>query len=84
MKSTGIQSNSLYREAGSERRGKKTCWLEWGEEVEGGGSEGASATGDGGQAAVSLTPEVDGKPVYIFEGSQCGGSYVAYFCTWRS
>lgn len=52
--------------------------------MEDGGSEGASAVGGGGQAAVLLTPEVDGRPVYIFESSQFEGSYVGYFCTWRS
>ena len=58
LKSTGIQYNSWHTEAGIERTSKKSYQLEWGEEVEDGRSEGSSAIGDGGQAAVSLTPEV--------------------------
>ena len=34
--------------------------MEEGEEVGDGRAEGSSATGDGGQAAVSLMPDVDG------------------------
>ena len=34
--------------------------MEEGEEVGDGGAEGPSATGDGGRAAVSLTPDADG------------------------
>ena len=34
--------------------------MEEGEEVGDGRAEGSSATGDGGQTAVSLMPEVDG------------------------
>ena len=41
-----------------------------------GRAEGLSAIGDGGQAAVSLTPDIDGTHVHIFESSQRGGSYV--------
>ena len=41
-----------------------------------GRAEGPSAIGDGGQAAVSLTPDVDGTHVRIFESSQLEGSYV--------
>ena len=41
-----------------------------------GRAEGSSATGDRGQAAISLTPEVDGTCVRIFESSQLEGSYV--------
>ena len=36
----------------------------------------SSATGDGGQAAVSLTPDLDRKHVCIFESLQLEGSYV--------
>ena len=51
----------------------------------GGRSEGSSATGDGGQAAVSLTPNVDGTgsgsllepDASIFESSQLESSRVA-------
>ena len=39
-------------------------------------AEGASAIGDGGQAAVSLMPDVDGTHVHIFESSQLEGLYV--------
>ena len=39
--------------------GQEESWEE-GEEVRDGRAEGFSATGDGGQAAVSLTPEMDG------------------------
>jgi len=35
-----------------------------------------SATGDGGQAAISLIPDTDGMHICIFEGSQLEGSYV--------
>ena len=38
--------------------------------------EGLSAIGDGGQAAVSLVPDIDGKHVHIFESSQLESSYV--------
>ena len=41
-----------------------------------GRAEGSSAIGDGGQAAVSLTPDVDGTHVHIFESLQLEGSYV--------
>ena len=56
--------------------GKKSYWLEEGEEVGDGRTEGLSAIGDGGQAAISLTPDVDGTHVHIFESSQLEGSYV--------
>ena len=42
-----------------------------------GRAAGSSAIGDGGQAAISLTPDVDGAHVHIFESSQLEGSYVA-------
>ena len=41
-----------------------------------GRSEGLSATGDGGQAAVSLTPDADETVVRIFESLQLEGPYV--------
>ena len=47
-----------------------------GEEVGDGRAEGSSAIGDGGQAAISLTPDVDGTHVHILESSQLEGSYV--------
>ena len=49
---------------------------EEGEEVGDGRAEGSSA-GDGGPAAVSLMPDIDGMHVHIFESSQLEGSYVA-------
>ena len=41
-----------------------------------GRAEGLSAMGDGGQAAISLTPDIDGTHDRIFESSQLEGSYV--------
>ena len=41
-----------------------------------GRAEGSSAIGDGGQAAISLTPDFDGTDLHIFESSQLEGSYV--------
>ena len=35
-----------------------------------GRAEGPSAIGDGGQAAISLTPDADGTHVHVFESSQ--------------
>ena len=71
-----MQYNSWHTEAGIEWTGKTSYWLEEGEEVGDGSAEGSSAIGDGGQAAVSLTPDVDGTHVCIFESSQLEGSYV--------
>ena len=39
-------------------------------------AEGSSAIGDGGQAAISLTSDVDGTHIHIFESSQLACSYV--------
>ena len=50
--------------------------MEEGEEVGGGRAGGSSATGDGGQAAMSLTPDVDRTQVHIFETAQLEGSHV--------
>jgi len=36
---------------------------------------GSSAIGDGEQAAISLTPEVDGTQIHIFESLQLASSY---------
>ena len=47
-----------------------------GEEVGDGGAEGSLATGDGGQGAISLTPDVDSMHLPIFDSSELGGSYV--------
>ena len=40
------------------------------------GAEGSSATADGGQAAISLTPDAGGAHVCIFEMLQLEGSRV--------
>ena len=50
-----------------------------GEEVGDGRAEGLSRIGDRGQAAVSLTPDVDGMHVYIFGSLQLEGLYVGDF-----
>ena len=44
--------------------------------MEDGRDEGLLAIGDRGQAAISLTPDVDGTHVRIFESSQLEGSCV--------
>ena len=41
-----------------------------------GRAERSSAIGDGGQAAILLTPDVDGMHLCIFESLQLEGSYV--------
>ena len=38
-----------------------------------GRAEGSSAIGDGGQAATSLSPEVDGTHIHIFESLRFEG-----------
>ena len=50
--------------------------MEEGAEVGDGGAEGPSATGDGGQASVSVMLDADGMHIRIFESSKLGGSYV--------
>ena len=47
-----------------------------GEEVGDGRAEGLSTIGDRGQAAVSLTPDVDGMHVCIFGSLQLEGLYI--------
>ena len=41
-----------------------------------GRGEGSSAIENGGQAAISLTPDIDGTHVGLFESSQFESSYV--------
>ena len=41
-----------------------------------GRAEGSSAIGDGRQAAVSLTPDIDGTHIRIFESPHLEGSCV--------
>jgi len=65
-----VQYNSWHTEAGIKWRGKKSCWLEEGEAVGDGRAEGSSAIGDGGQAAVSLRPDIESLQL---EGSHVGG-----------
>ena len=62
LESTVVQFNSWHTGAGIEWTGKKSCWLQEGKEVRAGRGEGLSATTAEGQAAVSLTPDVDGTP----------------------
>ena len=45
-----------------------------------GRAEGWSAIGGGEQAAVSLTPNVDGTLICIFERSQLEGSFAGTYC----
>ena len=45
------------------------------EEVGDGRAEGSSAIGDGGQAAISFTHDLNAKHLHIFESSQLEGSY---------
>ena len=44
-----------------------------------GRAEGSVAIGDREQAAVSLTPDIDGTNICIFECSKLEGSYVGDF-----
>ena len=46
---------------------KQEFLMEEGAEVGDGRAEGSSATGGGGHAAVSLTPDVDAMHIRIFE-----------------
>ena len=40
-----------------------------------GKAEGSSSIGDGGQAAISFTPNIDRMHIHIFESLQLEGSY---------
>ena len=44
-----------------------------------GRAEGSSATGDGAQAAISLTPDTDATYVCIFESSLIEGPFILAF-----
>ena len=72
LKNTIVQYKSWHTEAGIKWIGKKSYWLEVGD----GRAEGSSAIGDGGQAAISVTPDIDRTHVHIFESLQLEGSYV--------
>ena len=76
MKSTVVRYNSWHTGAGIEWTGKKSYWLEDGEEVGDGRAKGSSAIEDRGQAAISLKPDFDGMHVHIFEKLTTWGSYV--------
>ena len=60
LEKEGSPVNSWYTRAGMEWTGKKGYWPEEGGEAGEGGAEGCSATGDGGRAAGSHLPGVDG------------------------
>jgi len=60
LKSSLVKYNSGHPGSGIQGTGKKSYWLEEGEEVGNGRAEGSSAIGDGGQAATSCMPDVDG------------------------
>ena len=66
----------LHTGAGIWWTGKKSYWLEEGEETGDGRAEGSSEIRDGGQVAISLMPDTDGKHILIFVSSQLEGSYV--------
>ena len=62
--------------ASSEQARRVTDWRMEG--VEDGRAKGSSAIGDRGQAAISLTSNVVGIYIHIFESSQFEGLYVGY------
>ena len=76
LKSTVVQYNRWHTEVGTKWTGKKSYWIEERKEVGDGRDEGSSATGNGGQATISLTPDVDEMCVCIFESLQFEGLYV--------
>ena len=59
MKSTVVQYNNWHTGPASSEQ-ERSVTMEEGEEVGDGRAEGLSAIGDGGQAAISLMPDVDG------------------------
>ena len=73
LKRTVVWYNSWHTGAGIKWKGKKSYWLEKGEEVGDGRAEELSAIEDGGQTAISLTPDFDEKRTSIFESSQLEG-----------
>ena len=65
LKSTVVQYNCWHTGAGIAWTSKKSYWEEvWYDRV-----EGSLAVGDGVQTAISLTSDVDGTHVHIFESS---------------
>ena len=77
-----VKYNSWHTGAGIQWTDKKNYWLEEGEELGDGRAEGWSAIGDGGQAAISLTPDVDGMHLLLFESSQLDGSCIGELLYW--
>ena len=75
-KSTVVQYNSWHPGAGIQWTGRKSYWLEEGEEVGNDRAKGSSEIGDGGQAEILLIPDVDRTHIRILESSQLKGSYV--------
>ena len=67
LKSTVVKNNSWPPGACVTWTSKKSYWLEEGEEVGDGGTEGSSAIGDGGQASMSLLPDFAGAQVCILK-----------------
>ena len=76
LKSIVVQYNNWPTGGGIEWTGKKSSRLEEGDEVGDGRTARLSAIGNGGHAAVSLTPDLDGTPIHIFEISQLEELYV--------
>ena len=76
MKSAVEHYNSWLTGPGVKWTGKKSYQVEDEEKVEDGRDERLSAIGDGGQAAISLTSDVDGTHIHIFEGLQLESSHV--------
>ena len=70
------QYSSWHTGASMEGTGKKSYWLEEGEEVGDDRAEGSSARGDGEQAAITLMPDINGTHVHIIKSSQLEYSYV--------
>ena len=56
--------------------GEKSYWLKEGEELGDGRAEGSSAIVDGGHAAISLMPDIDGMHAQMFESLQLESQYV--------
>ena len=67
LKSTVAQSNSWHTGAGIERADKKSPQLAAGEGEGDGRAEGSLAIGGGGQAAMSLVPDVDRRQLAFQE-----------------
>ena len=68
-----MKSIVVHSGAGIEWTGRKSYWVEEREEVGDGSAEGSLAVGDGGQATVSLMPDIDGTYICIFESSKLEG-----------